>query len=66
MRGLADKGLAVLMISSETPEVIGLADHVVVMREGVITGELRGDQINEQRIIELATQKQATACGIWS
>jgi len=66
MRGLADNGLAVLMISSETPEVIGLADHVVVMREGVIIGELRGDQINEQRIIELATQKQATACGIWS
>jgi ribose transport system ATP-binding protein len=66
MRGLADNGLAVLMISSETPEVIGLADYVVVMREGVITGELRGDQINEQRIIELATQKQVTACGIWS
>jgi ribose transport system ATP-binding protein len=66
MRGLADNGLAVLMISSETPEVIGLADRVVVMREGIITGELRGDQINEQRIIEMATQKQATACGIWS
>jgi ABC-type sugar transport system ATPase subunit len=59
MRGLADKGLAVLMISSETSEVIGLADRVVVMREGVITGELTGDKINEQRIIELATQKQA-------
>jgi ribose transport system ATP-binding protein len=58
MRGLADKGLAVLMISSETSEVIGLADRVVVMREGVITGELTGDKINEQRIIELATQKQ--------
>jgi ABC-type sugar transport system ATPase subunit len=59
MRGLADKGLAVLMISSETSEVIGLADRVVVMREGVITGELRGDHIEEQRIIELATQRQA-------
>jgi ribose transport system ATP-binding protein len=59
MRGLADKGLAVLMISSETPEVIGLADRVVVMREGVITGELTGDQITEERIIALATQKQA-------
>jgi ABC-type sugar transport system ATPase subunit len=59
MRELADKGLAVLMISSETPEVIGLADRVVVMREGVITGELRGDQVNEERIIALATQKQA-------
>jgi ABC-type sugar transport system ATPase subunit len=59
MRGLADKGLAVLMISSETSEVIGLADRVVVMREGVITGELTGDHIKEQRIIELATQRQA-------
>jgi ABC-type sugar transport system ATPase subunit len=66
MRGLADNGLAVLMISSETPEVVGLADRVVVMREGVITGELRGDQIIEQRIIELATQKQVAASGAWS
>jgi ABC-type sugar transport system ATPase subunit len=54
------------MISSETPEVVGLADRVVVMREGVITGELRGDQIIEQRIIELATQKQVAASGAWS
>jgi ribose transport system ATP-binding protein len=59
MRSLADKGLAVLMISSETPEVIGLADRVVVMREGVISGELTGDQISEERIIALATQKHA-------
>jgi ribose transport system ATP-binding protein len=59
MRGLADKGLAVLMISSETTEIIGLADRVVVMREGVITGELTEDQINEQSIIELATHQQA-------
>lgn len=66
MRGLADSGLAVLMISSETPEVVGLADRVVVMREGVVTGELRGDQISEQRIIELATQHCAAAVGALS
>lgn len=60
MRALADRGLAVLMISSEMPEVIGLADRVFVMREGVITGELQGDDIAEQRIIQLATQKRAS------
>ncbi|NBZ89583.1 sugar ABC transporter ATP-binding protein [Stagnihabitans tardus] len=60
MRDLADRGLAVLMISSEMPEVIGLADRVYVMREGVITAELRGDEIAENRIIQAATQKRAS------
>lgn len=60
MRELASKGLAVLMISSEMPEVIGLADRVFVMREGIITGELGGDEIDEERIIQLATQKRAS------
>jgi ribose transport system ATP-binding protein len=60
MRQLADKGLAVLMISSEMPEVIGLADRVYVMREGVIAGHLEADEIDEQRIVQLATQKRAS------
>lgn len=60
MRQLADRGLAVLMISSEMPEVIGLADRVYVMREGVITGQLEAEEIDEQRIVQLATQKRAS------
>ena len=40
MRGLAERGIAILMISSELPEVVGMSDRVVVMREGVISGEL--------------------------
>jgi ribose transport system ATP-binding protein len=60
MRELAGRGLAVLMISSEMPEVIGLADRVFIMREGVITGELGAGEIDEQRIIQLATQKLAS------
>jgi ribose transport system ATP-binding protein len=60
MRQLADRGLAVLMISSEMPEVIGLADRVYVMREGVITGQLEAGEIDEQRIVQLATQKLAS------
>jgi ABC-type sugar transport system ATPase subunit len=60
MRQLADSGLAVLMISSEMPEVIGLADRVFVMCEGVVTGELRGEAINENGIIRLATLARAS------
>jgi ABC-type sugar transport system ATPase subunit len=56
MRGLANQGIAVLMISSELPEVIGMADRVVVMREGVVSGELAGEAITEEAIMSLATQ----------
>jgi ABC-type sugar transport system ATPase subunit len=56
MRGLAEQGIAILMISSELPEVVGMSDRVVVMREGVISGELTGSQISEEAIMSLATQ----------
>ncbi|PSJ65335.1 sugar ABC transporter ATP-binding protein [Kumtagia ephedrae] len=56
MRGLADSGIAILMISSELPEVVGMADKVVVMREGAISGELSGPAITEEAIMSLATQ----------
>ncbi|MDA3809036.1 MAG: hypothetical protein PF518_01780 [Spirochaetaceae bacterium] len=43
------------MISSELPEIIGMCDRVVVMREGEIAGEVCGSDINEQDIIHLAS-----------
>jgi ribose transport system ATP-binding protein/rhamnose transport system ATP-binding protein/inositol transport system ATP-binding protein len=58
VRQLASSGIAVLMISSELPEVIGMSDRVVVMREGVTVGELTGDDINEEKIMHLATKHQ--------
>jgi ribose transport system ATP-binding protein/rhamnose transport system ATP-binding protein/inositol transport system ATP-binding protein len=57
VRQLASSGIAVLMISSELPEVIGMSDRVVVMREGVTVGELTGDDINEEQIMQLATSE---------
>jgi ribose transport system ATP-binding protein len=51
---LADAGTGVIVISSEMPEVIGLADRVVVMRAGRIAGELEGTQVTEQNIVRLA------------
>ncbi len=55
---LAAKGMAVLVISSELPEIIGLSDRILVMREGEIVGELggpSGQTITQENIISLAT-----------
>jgi ribose transport system ATP-binding protein len=52
---LAQSGAAVLVISSELPEVVGIADRVVVMREGETRGEVSGHAISEESIMALAT-----------
>lgn len=59
IRTLADSGVAILMISSELTEIIGMADRAYVMREGRITGELEGANLTEKRIMRLATFEEA-------
>ncbi|WP_034914665.1 L-arabinose ABC transporter ATP-binding protein AraG [Erwinia sp. 9145] len=54
---LAEKGIAVLFASSDLPEVMGLADRIVVMREGAIAGELSHDQATEALTLGLAMPK---------
>ena len=54
MREIADRGAAVLMISSELPEVIGVCDRILVMHEGSLVGELPVGATEEQ-IMTLAT-----------
>jgi len=51
---LASKGYAVLMISSEMPEVLGMADRIYVMKEGKITGEMSVEEATQERILALA------------
>ena len=51
---LAEDGKAIVMVSSEMPELIGVCDRILVMREGLIVGELEGKSINEENIMELA------------
>ena len=54
MRALADRGVAILMISSDMEEVIGVSDRVAVMHEGAITGILGRDEMTEANIMRLA------------
>lgn len=54
IRSLADAGKAVLVISSELPEVLALADRIVVMREGRISGELAAAGATAERVLALA------------
>jgi len=54
MRGLADSGVAVLMISSDMEEVIGVSDRIVVMREGRIGGFLARPEFSEENVMRLA------------
>jgi ribose transport system ATP-binding protein len=59
MRGLADAGVAILMISSDMEEVIGVSDRIVVMQEGAISGTLNRDQFSEENVMRLAVAREA-------
>jgi ribose transport system ATP-binding protein len=57
IRTLSDAGVAVLMISSDMEEVIGVSDRILVMHEGQISGELSRDQFSEHNVMQLAVGK---------
>lgn len=51
---LASRGVAIIMISSELPEIVGVSDRVLVMRQGRVAGELSGDEISQDAIMQKA------------
>ncbi|NLP65038.1 sugar ABC transporter ATP-binding protein [Paraburkholderia sacchari] len=59
LRALAEQGKAIVMISSELPEILRMSDRIVVMCEGRITGELSASEATQERIMHLATQREA-------
>jgi D-xylose transport system ATP-binding protein len=52
---LADEGMAIVLVSSELPEVLGLADRVLVLHEGRITGEFRREDATAEAVMKAAT-----------
>ncbi|MFF1274746.1 sugar ABC transporter ATP-binding protein [Streptomyces marokkonensis] len=56
VRRLADEGLAVLLVSSEVPEVLGLADRVLVLREGDVVHTAPARELDEHRVLDLVME----------
>ncbi|WP_062213301.1 sugar ABC transporter ATP-binding protein [Streptomyces sp. NBRC 109706] len=56
IRRLADDGVAVLLVSSEIPEVLGLADRVLVMREGQVVHSAPARELDEHRVLDLVME----------
>ena len=63
LRGLADSGVGIVVISSELPELIGLCDRVLVVSEGCITGALSGPDLTETNIMTLAAPGALASAG---
>ena len=54
MSRLAKEGVAVIMISSELPEILGMSDRIIVMHEGRIKGEIMREDASQESIMKLA------------
>jgi ABC-type sugar transport system ATPase subunit len=59
IRTLARRGTAILMISSELPELLRMADRILVMHEGRLTGEVTAAEATEEAILSLAIGQRA-------
>ena len=60
---MAAEGHAILLISSDLPEVTGLADRVIIMKDGHLTGELSGKAITEENLLLAANGEEVTDGG---
>jgi ABC-type sugar transport system ATPase subunit len=55
--------MAILMISSELPEVLGMSDRIVVMHDGQVTGNLNRDEATQEKVLALALGNAAIGSG---
>ena len=56
MNQLVEQGMAIIMISSELPEVLGMSDRICVVSGGVIAGEMSGAEATQEKIMRIATE----------
>jgi ribose transport system ATP-binding protein len=59
VRRLADDGVAVVVVSSEIEEVLGLADRVLVVGEGLVLHEAKADQLDEHQVLDIIMRGDA-------
>lgn len=64
IRKLADEGMAVIMVSSDLPELLRLSDRILVMREGRLVDEIPAETATEEQVMAAATGTQMVAGGI--
>lgn len=55
MNELTERGVAIIMVSSEAPEILGMSDRIIVVHEGRISGEIHAREATQERIMTLAT-----------
>ena len=58
INSLVAQGKAVLMISSEMDELMGMSDRIMVLAEGYISGELKRDEFDQEQIMQLASEER--------
>ncbi len=58
IREAAGRGVGVLLVSSEMPELLALSDRVIVLAEGRVTGEVAGEEMTQKRVLTLATREE--------
>src|SRR4029453_14295397 len=63
IRTLADRGVAVVVVSSEIPEVLGLADRVLVVADGAVVTSAPADELDEHRVLDLVMQGAVSTSG---
>ena len=61
MNRLAAEGKAIIMISSEMEEILGMSDRILVLHEGMIAGELKKEQFSQENVLTLASGMEVTA-----
>ena len=57
MNNLVEQGVSIIMISSELPELLNMSDRIIIMREGVISGELSAEEATEETVMAYATKE---------
>ena len=63
LNDLAQEGKAIIMISSELPEILRMSHRILVMCEGRITGELQGAEATQEKIMHYATLRETMVAG---